>query len=122
VAWFFRARHAESWIFRGAVVVLVAVHGANWVFKYSGPVWGIPGSVEIGTGGTIPDGILWGLSGVCALLMVGSAWWAWKRYLGEQQRLSRKSGVAVLLATACLCDAQGGPTLPWAGVSLSVSR
>jgi hypothetical protein len=90
VAWFFRARHAESWIFRGAVVVLVAVHGANWVFKYSGPVWGIPGSVEIGTGGTIPDGILWGLSGVCALLMVGSAFWAWKRYADEQQKLSRK--------------------------------
>lgn len=89
-AWFFRARNAESWIFRGAIAVLVALYGANWVFKYSGPIWGSPGSVEIGTAGTIPDGILWGLTVICALLMMGSTGWAWKRYANEQQRLSRR--------------------------------
>ncbi|MDE1568254.1 SAVED domain-containing protein [Aquabacter sediminis] len=89
-AWFFRARNAESWIFRGAVAVLIAVHGANWVFKYSGPIGASPVSVEIGTAGTIPDGILWSVTVVCALLMICSAVWAWKRYAGEQERLSRK--------------------------------
>ncbi|RWJ00141.1 SAVED domain-containing protein [Mesorhizobium sp.] len=88
--WFFRARNAESWIFRGAVAVLIAIHGANWAFSYSGPIWGTPGTVEIGTAGTIPDGILWGVTMVCALLMIGSAVWAWRRYSDEQERLSRK--------------------------------
>ncbi|PWJ91166.1 hypothetical protein C8D77_104513 [Mesorhizobium loti] len=88
--WFFRARNAESWIFRGAVTVLIAIHGANWVFKYSGPIWGTAGSVEIGTGGAVPNGILWAVTVVCALLMIGSAVWAWMRYANEQKRLSRK--------------------------------
>lgn len=89
-AWFFRARRPESWIFRGAVAVLVALHGANWAFKYSGLIGDSPVSVEIGAGGAIPGGILWSITAVCALLMIGSAAWAWKRYANEQERLSRK--------------------------------
>ena len=46
--------------------------------------------MEIGTGGAIPDAILWSITAVCVLLMIGSAVWAWKRYAHEQQGLSRK--------------------------------
>jgi len=90
VTWFFRSRNPESWIFRGAVAVLLVLHGANWLFKYNGTLDGSPVSIEFGTEGAIHDGLLWGLSGLCALLMIGSAGWAWKRYNDEQRRLSRK--------------------------------
>ncbi|HCJ71214.1 MULTISPECIES: SAVED domain-containing protein [Hyphomicrobiales] len=90
VSWFVRARHAESWIFRGAVAVLVAIHGVNWVFKYSGTIGGEPGSIEFGTAGAVPDSILWIITVVCITLMLGSAVWAWIRYAKEQQRLARK--------------------------------
>jgi hypothetical protein len=90
VSWFVRARNAESWIFRGAVAVLVAIHGANWVFKYSGPIGDDTGTVELGTAGAVPDSLLWIITSVCIFLIVGSAVWAWMRYANEQKRLSRK--------------------------------
>lgn len=89
-AWFFRARRSESWIFRGAVAVLIAIHGIDWVLKYSGSIGGNPVSLEIGAGGAVPGAILWIVTAVCVLLMIGAAVWAWKRYADEQQRLSRK--------------------------------
>lgn len=94
VSWFVRARHAESWIFRGAVAVLVAIHGVNWVFKYSGTIGGEPGSIEFGTAGAVPDSILWIITVVCITLMLGSAVWAWIRYAKEQQRLARKKSLS----------------------------
>lgn len=90
VSWFVRARNAESWIFRGAVLVLVAIHGANWVFKYSGPIGGETGSVEFATAGAVPNSLLWIISIVCIALILGSAVWAWLRYANEQKQLSRK--------------------------------
>lgn len=90
VSWFVRARHPESWIFRGAVAVLIAIHGANWVFKYSGPIGGETGSVEFGTAGVVPDSVLWIITIVCIALMLGSAIWAWMRYANEQKCLARK--------------------------------
>lgn len=106
-AWFFRASRPESWIFRGTIAVLVALHGANWVFKYSALIGNSPVSVEIGAGGAIPDWVLWGITVVCALLMIGSAAWAWKRYANEQESLSRKK--AFVIEGRGLRDDDGSP-------------
>lgn len=89
-AWIFRARNAESWIFRGAVLVLLAVYGANWVVKYNGSIGNNPTSIEIGAAGIIPDCILWILTVVCLVLMLGSSVWAWRRYSVRREELSRK--------------------------------
>lgn len=105
--WFFRARYPESWVFRGAVAVLVAIHNANWIVRYSGSIWGTSGTVEIGTAGTIPDGILWSVTVICALLMIGSAIWAWRRYSDEQERLSRKK--VFVIESRGLRDDDGSP-------------
>ena len=107
VTWLFRTRHLESRIFLSSVVILVTLHSANWAFKYSGPMLGMTGSVEIGTGGTVPDGVLWGLSVLCALLMVGSVFWGWKRYVHEQQRFARKK--VLVIEGRGLRDDDGSP-------------
>ncbi|AEC20736.1 2-methylthioadenine synthetase [Pusillimonas sp. T7-7] len=105
--WFFRIRNAENWIFHGAIAVLIVIHGANWIFKYSGPIFGTPSSVEFGTVGSIPDGILWSVTAVCALLMIASPVWAWKRYVNEQKRLSRKK--VFIIEGRGLRDDDGSP-------------
>ncbi|MBD2746632.1 SAVED domain-containing protein [Microvirga sp. BT688] len=109
VAWLFRSRNAESWIFRGAVTVLVVLHGANWFFRYNGSFEGRPVSVEFGTAGVIPESLLLGLSGLCALLMAGAAGWAWTRYAAEQRRLSRKK--VFVIEGRGLRDDDGSPLL-----------
>ena len=96
-------------IFRGDVAVLVALHGANWFFRYNGSFEGRPVSVEFGTAGVIPEGLLWGLSALCALLMAGAAGWAWTRYSAEQRRFSRKK--VFVIEGRGLRDDDGSPLL-----------
>ncbi|UDM50912.1 SAVED domain-containing protein [Cupriavidus sp. MP-37] len=118
--WLFRARNAESWIFRGAVAVLVAVHGASWMFKYTGPIWNQPGSIEIGTGGSVSDGIVWSVTVACILLMLGCALWAWKRYANERERLSRKK--VLVIEGRGLRDDDGSPLAAAVPASISGIR
>lgn len=108
VAWLTRARTPETWIFKGAAVVLVAVSGINWAFKYTGRINGADAVIEVGTsGGGLAASILSGLTVFCAFLMALSVVWAIIRYRTEQRRLSRKK-VYVVEARG-LRDDNGAP-------------
>ena len=107
VNWFFRLRGPEYWIFRGAVLVLVTLNGANWYFKYHGQIGEKGHSIELGIVGGNSGVLYWIVSVVCVVLMLGSVTWALRRYSVEQKRLARKK-IFVIEARG-LRDDSGAP-------------
>ncbi len=107
VSWLFRVKRPESWIFRGAVLILLMLHGPDWFIKYSGTVTGEHVSVEIGGNGGGSSGALFFLDAVCVLLMISALVWAWIRYKNEQDRLSRKK--VLVIEGRGLRDDDGSP-------------
>lgn len=90
VTWLVRARAPETWIFRGALAILLAVGGIGLDLKYKGRINGADAEFEVGTSGGITGTMLWGVVIFCCILMTASVVWAIVRYRTEQQRLARK--------------------------------
>jgi hypothetical protein len=95
ITWFFRARKPESWIFRGAVAVLLVINGPNWFIKYSRNTQENPLNFEIGATGSGSDFVFTTLTLICCTLMIGSAFWAWNRYKSDNKLFSQRTVLVI---------------------------